>query len=117
MAKTKTKTKARLSDRYVCDHCGARPPRGDYMVHDTVWANASMQRRGFLCLPCLETRLVAAGHRPLELDDFTHVPCNAGIFFGAALVASRATDQRGRERIKRTFDRLFERLYNRRTHA
>lgn len=70
--------------RYVCAHCEARPPRGDYMVHDAVWAKAGM-RRGFLCLGCLEKRLVAAGHGPLQLDNFTRAPCNAGLFFGYAM--------------------------------
>lgn len=71
--------------RYVCDHCGARPPRGDYMVRDGIWANAGMQQRGFLCLGCLEKRLIAAGHGPLQLDDFIDAPCNAGIRFGYTL--------------------------------
>jgi hypothetical protein len=31
-------TKKPGMSRYVCDHCAARPPRGDYMVHDAVWA-------------------------------------------------------------------------------
>jgi hypothetical protein len=105
------------TSRYVCAHCDARPPRGDYMVNDVVWANAGMPRRGFLCLSCLETRLVAAGHRPLQLDDFTHVPCNAGIYFGAALAARNIADERGRERISRTIERLFARMYTRRKSA
>jgi hypothetical protein len=107
--------------RYVCAHCGARPPRGDYMVTDTVWANAGMQRRGFLCLSCLETRLVTAGHEPLKLDDFKHVPCNAGIYFGASLVARSVAEQRGDHRgslrVDRALERLFERIYTRRKRA
>ena len=75
---------------YVCGRCGARPPRGDYMVHDTVWAKAGMQRRGFLCLSCLEKRLIAAGHGPLCLDDFINAPCNAGVHFGYALARREA---------------------------
>ena len=71
--------------RYVCEDCQARPPRGDYMVHDTVWANAGMQRRGFLCLNCLEARLLTAGHGRLKLDDFTNAPCNASLRFGYAM--------------------------------
>ena len=57
------------------------------MVHDAVWANAGMQRRGFLCLSCLEDRLLAAGHGRLNLDDFTSAPCNASLCFGYALAA------------------------------
>lgn len=71
--------------RYVCEDCQERPPRGDYMVHDTVWANAGMQRRGFLCLNCLEARLLTAGHGRLKLDDFTSAPCNASLRFGYAV--------------------------------
>jgi len=73
------------TSRYVCHDCGSRPPRGDYMVHNAVWAKAGMQRRGFLCLGCLEKRLIAAGHCPLQLNDFINAPCNAGIRFGYAL--------------------------------
>ena len=82
---------APLKDRYVCAHCGARPPRGDYMVHDAVWARSGMQRRGFLCLGCLDERLVAAGHAPLTLADFTHVPSNAALKFGYALALRMET--------------------------
>jgi hypothetical protein len=79
--------------RYVCAHCAARPPRGDYMVRDAVWVKAGMKPRGFLCLGCLEKRLVAAGHRPLQLDDFTHAPCNAGLFFGHAMATRSAATE------------------------
>lgn len=71
-------------ERYACAHCEARPPRGDYMVRDAVWAAAGMDR-GFLCLSCLETRLIAAGYGPLRIADFTDVPGNAGLLFGYAL--------------------------------
>lgn len=74
-------------DRYVCAQCEARPPRGDYMVHDTVWAKAGMPRRGFLCLKCLDERLIAAGHGSLSLTNFTDAPCNAALRFGYALAA------------------------------
>jgi len=76
--------------RYACVECDARPPRGDYMVHDAIWANAGMSRRGFLCLSCLEKRLIAAGHGPLCLDDFIEAPCNAGIRFGYAMARKPA---------------------------
>jgi hypothetical protein len=82
--------------RYVCAHCEARPPRGDYMVNDAVWANAGMSRRGFLCLSCLETRLVAAGHGPLTLADFTAVPSNAALRFGYKLAQRKATQKGSR---------------------
>lgn len=83
--------------RYVCAHCEARPPRGDYMVHAEVWAKAKMPQRGFLCLVCLEKRLIAAGHGPLQLNDFTRAPCNAGIVFGYAMAkrVTNATRKRG----------------------
>jgi hypothetical protein len=71
-------------ERYACAHCEARPPRGDYMVRDAVWAAAGMDR-GFLCLSCLETRLIAAGYGQLTIADFTDVPGNAGLLFGYAL--------------------------------
>ena len=85
--------------RYVCAHCEVRPPRGDYMVHAEVWAKAGMQRRGFLCLGCLETRLVVAGHGPLQLEDFTNAPCNASLYFGYGM-ATRAAATGGPHRFK-----------------
>ena len=93
--------KERIKERmqcYICAHCGARPPRGDYMVHAAVWAKAKMPSRGFLCLGCLETRLIAAGHGPLQLDDFTHAPCNAGLYFGYAMATRVATPSTRRKR-------------------
>ena len=90
--------------RYVCVHCKARPPRGDYMVHDTVWAKAQMQHRGFLCLKCLDERLIAAGHGSLSLTDFTDAPCNAAIRFGYALAArvTGSTDE-----LRQAYDKLL----------
>lgn len=44
-----------------------------------------MPRRGFLCLTCLDDRLVAAGHGHLKLADFTRAPCNAALRFGYAV--------------------------------
>ena len=92
MAKAKISS-TRLLDRYVCDHCGARPPRGDYMVHAAVWALSGVSR-GFLCLECLDTRLVATGRGPLTLADFTAVPGNAALRFGYKL-AQHAAAQKG----------------------
>ena len=83
-AAQRQRSKERMQ-RYVCAHCEARPPHGDYMVRDEVWAKAGMMGCGFLCLGCLETRLIAAGHGPLKVTDFTEVPCNAGVHFGYAL--------------------------------
>jgi hypothetical protein len=60
------------------------------MVHDAVWASAGMQGRGFLCLVCLEARLIAAGHGLLQLDDFIDAPCNAGVRFGYAMARRNA---------------------------
>jgi hypothetical protein len=85
----KAQEQLRPHDRYVCDQCGARPPRGDYMVHDAVWAKAGMQRRGFLCLTCLEDRLIAGGQDQLTLTDFTNAPCNAALRFGHAMALRR----------------------------
>src|SRR5262245_51849772 len=65
-----------VSDRYVCADCAARPPRGDYMVFPEVWETAGMPYRGFLCLACLNKRLIASGRGPLTLGDFTLAPCN-----------------------------------------
>ena len=50
-----------------------------------------MQRRGFLCLGCLDERLVAAGHPALALADFTNVPSNAALKFGYALAMRTET--------------------------
>lgn len=77
----RSRTKVSL-DRYFCHDCAARPPRGDYMVHAAIWQRAGMPRRGFLCLTCLDDRLVAAGHGHLKLTDFTATPCNAALRFG-----------------------------------
>ena len=44
-----------------------------YMVHDDVWAAAGMRPNGgWLCVPCLQTRL----GRPLSGDDLTAAPIN-----------------------------------------
>lgn len=80
-----TSSSAAIVDRYFCHACGARPPRGDYMVHAAIWQRAGMPRRGFLCLTCLDDRLVAAGHGHLKLADFTRAPCNAALRFGYAV--------------------------------
>lgn len=80
-----TSSSAAILDRYFCHACGARPPRGDYMVRAAIWQRAGMPRRGFLCLTCLDDRLVAAGHGHLKLADFTRAPCNAALRFGYAM--------------------------------
>lgn len=87
-----------MNDRmqhYVCAHCEARPPRGDYMVRKSVWKKVGMRPSSFLCLSCLETRLIAAGHGSLRLNDFTHVPCNEGIFFGYNIAVADMRRKRG----------------------
>lgn len=44
-----------------------------YMVRDDVWAAAGMRKNGgWLCVPCLQTRL----GRPLTGDDLTGAPIN-----------------------------------------
>lgn len=69
----------------LCADCGVNTtPRGPdwewYMVHDQVWADAGMKTgdenhsgRGFLCIGCLEKRLV----RQLTPADFKDLPINA----------------------------------------
>jgi hypothetical protein len=63
------------------------------MVHDAVWARSGMQRRGFLCLGCLDERLLAAGHGPLTFSDFTAVPSNAALRFGYKLAQREAAER------------------------
>ena len=90
--------RAALRERYVCHDCAARPPRGDYMVHSEIWQRAEMPLRGFLCLTCLESRLVARGHGKLTIADFTSAPCNAELRFGYDLALrvkeTRTNDER-----------------------
>jgi hypothetical protein len=55
-----------------CKDCGIHTAGIEYyMVHDTVWKKAGMDR-GCLCLTCLETRL----GRPLVKADFPPYPIN-----------------------------------------
>jgi hypothetical protein len=86
---------------YRCYDCGAWDDQ--YMVHKAVWDIAwpnyredkvaalslafdtkeDWRRHLLLCFQCLEKRL----DRPLTLDDFTLVPINSSIFFGAKMAS------------------------------
>jgi hypothetical protein len=46
------------------------------MVTDEVWETAHPEKRGMLCIGCLEDRL----GRQLTSDDFTDAPINQGYF-------------------------------------
>lgn len=69
-----------------CQNCHSF--NDDYMVHDEVWVQATFlyERKGFLCLACLGTRL----GRPLRVTDFPPVITNAGILTGFLLGAKNA---------------------------
>lgn len=58
--------------RFPCAECG-ETCLDDYMVRPTTWAEVMPSTRGFLHLQCLEQRL----RRPLHIEDFPEVPCNA----------------------------------------
>lgn len=55
-----------------CDKCkGIDEP---YMLKDWVWKQVNKKYKGFLCLSCVENKLV----RYLTLNDFKEVPINFG---------------------------------------
>jgi len=45
-----------------------------YMVHDHLWATATGNSKGMLCLDCLSSRL----GRALRVEDFTNCLLNQG---------------------------------------
>jgi hypothetical protein len=49
-----------------------------YMVRDYTWWRAGMEtsNAGWLCIPCLEARLIARHGRPLSGADFPPLPIN-----------------------------------------
>lgn len=58
-------------DRFFCAVCG-REGSDDYMVHDSVWFAARLNKKQFACLDCLEHRL----GRQITLDDLTPARIN-----------------------------------------
>lgn len=63
---------------FDCMDCGASTWDLDqfYMVHDELWLSAVPDRRGMLCIPCLEARL---GCR-LRPEDFLPRELNKHLF-------------------------------------
>jgi hypothetical protein len=61
-------------DKYQCLDCRENTCRLDeyYMVRHALWESAVPERRGFLCIGCLEARV----GRRLTPDDFPDLPCN-----------------------------------------
>ena len=53
------------------------PISDSFMVHDHIWAEAGMGKKGYLHLDCLEYRL----GRFLKFTDFPDIPVNRGILF------------------------------------
>lgn len=72
---------------FLCLDCGVDTSEIDeyYMVHDHVWAAANPDRRGMLCISCLEKRL----SRTLDASDFTDFPVNRGLFPRSPLLLDR----------------------------
>lgn len=56
-----------------------------YMVTDEIWLTAWPDKRGMLCIGCLEDRL----GRQLTSDDFTDAPINQGYFPYSERLAQR----------------------------
>lgn len=70
----------------ICDACGADTLH-NYMVHDDVWAAASLLKNEHAHIWCLESRL----KRRLTLEDFTAFPCNDLIRFGFSMKGTNST--------------------------
>jgi hypothetical protein len=76
---------------FICKDCKVDTLAIDeyYMVTDEVWEMANPQRRGMLCIGCLEDRL----GRQLTASDFTDVPLNSGMFGFSERLAARLAAQ------------------------
>lgn len=61
-----------------CIDCGTSPSGMDYMVHDTLWASAGLNKKNLCCEECLSRRL----GRSLTIADYTQTLCNQQIFRG-----------------------------------
>ena len=72
---------------FICKDCQVDTLHIDeyYMVTDGVWELANPQRRGMLCIGCLENRL----GRQLTASDFTAAPINNGVFPQSERLAAR----------------------------
>jgi hypothetical protein len=69
-------------DRFICMDCGVdtNEIREYFMVTNRIWMKYVPERKGFLCIGCLETRM----GRTLDAKDFpAHLPINNphGLFF------------------------------------
>lgn len=63
----------RCVDCRCCVNLAIAGRNEDFMIHDTVWAQAALPGgRGRLCLNCLEARV----GRELTPEDFTEAPVN-----------------------------------------
>lgn len=69
------------TDLYIeikfCNDCRGLYPE-PYMVEDDVWKFVVTEKKCFLCLPCLEKRLLRKLHR----HDFTDADINKNLLFG-----------------------------------
>lgn len=62
-----------------CSLCGN--PDDAFMLEDSVWAEAGMEKDELACLPCVSVQL----GRELELSDFTVSLINAPLVYGYKL--------------------------------
>lgn len=46
-----------------------------YMVNDTIWKEAKLNKKDKLCLPCLSKRI----GRKIKTTDFTNAPINVAL--------------------------------------
>lgn len=72
---------------FLCMDCSANTLHIDeyYMVTDEVWESSVPERRGMLCIGCLEARL----GRTLTGVDFPDYPINRGVFPNSDRLQSR----------------------------
>lgn len=80
-----------IDQQFKCLDCKTSTLQNEYyMVHDAIWLKANPDRKGMLCIGCLETRL----GRTLNPSDFTAAPINEDREWGRS---SRLRNRQGYE--------------------
>lgn len=75
------------SHRWFCQDCLNKYPEL-FMVKDEIWKEAALNKKGFICLNCLEKRL----KRHLVLSDFKDSPVNDVYKFGYEIAMREVKD-------------------------
>ena len=73
--------------KFRCEDCHSSIYQPYYMVKDEVWLRAMPTSNGYLCLKCLNTRLIDKDYR-LTLSDFTRCGANEELFQIAQIVSN-----------------------------